>query len=98
MRYAYLVYVVDTTPHNFSSDWQDHRTYKLVGTYKSNEGERKKWSSWLRNSSASRRDGTRCSFGGCRPGGVIARSFVTINSYHLLPKHVRTLQFTPWRR
>jgi len=33
MSKVYLVYVVDTTPHGFSSDWQDHREYKLVRTY-----------------------------------------------------------------
>lgn len=33
MSKVYLVYVVDTTPHGFTSDWQDHREYKLVRTY-----------------------------------------------------------------
>ena len=29
MRYVYLVYVRDISPHGFSSDWQDHREFKL---------------------------------------------------------------------
>lgn len=30
---VFLVYAVETTPHKFSSDWQDHRRFKIVRAY-----------------------------------------------------------------
>jgi hypothetical protein len=33
MSKVYLVYAVDISPHNFSSDWQDHRKFELVGAF-----------------------------------------------------------------
>jgi hypothetical protein len=33
MNKVFLVYVCDTTPHNFSSDWQDHRRFEILTSY-----------------------------------------------------------------
>ena len=30
---VYQVFAVETTPHGFSSDWQDHRQFKVMKTF-----------------------------------------------------------------
>jgi len=44
MNKVFLVYVCDTTPRNFSSDWQDHRSFEILTSYLDEEKaqERKK--------------------------------------------------------
>lgn len=33
MKTVYQVFACDITPRNYSSDWQDHRTFELVASY-----------------------------------------------------------------
>jgi hypothetical protein len=45
---VYQVYAVETTPHGFSSDWQDHRQYKIIRSYL-NEEKAKEYRDFLLN-------------------------------------------------
>lgn len=34
-HFVYLLYAMDCSPHGFTSDWQDHRTFELKNVYDS---------------------------------------------------------------